>query len=293
MTNSIRHLGPTNTLRRSRQKPSFARFASYMILITVCFAALFPVFWTISTSIKTKVDTYSQPPKFFDFTPTWKNYESLFRLPEFTKVIFNSLTITLVSTLICIVAGALTAYAIARKPDFRGRQPLDGLMIAVRALPAIIIILPLFNLGSLLGLYDNIWALIIIYAAFSVPFAIWLLTSFFEQIPVEIEEAARVDGAGTFRIFTQILLPLAAPGLVATSIFIALLSWNEFLVPVIMAGENAKTLPVLVASFVSNRTLDWGPMAAASTVAIVPILIFTIVIQRYLVAGLAGGGMKE
>lgn len=283
-------------MKSSKQKPrktSLARLASYLILALVCFAALFPVFWTISTSVKTKIDTYSQPPKFFDFTPTWKNYESLFALPEFARVIFNSLTITIASTLICIIAGALTAYAIARKPDFRGRRPLDGLMIAVRALPAIIIILPLFNLGALIGLYDKIWVLIIIYAAFSVPFAIWLLTSFFEQIPVEIEEAARVDGAGTFTLFTRILLPLAAPGLVATSIFIALLSWNEFLVPVIMAGENSKTLPVLVASFISNRTLDWGPMAAASTVAIVPILIFTIVIQRYLVAGLSGGGIKE
>lgn len=265
----------------------------YAALSLVTLLALFPVFWTVSTSIKTKVDTYALPPRFLDFTPTWKNYEALFALPQFGRIIANSLTITIASTLVCVVAGALTAYAIARRPTFAGRRSLDSLMIAVRALPAIIIILPLFNFAALFGLYDRIWVLIIIYAAFSVPFAVWLLTSFFEQIPVEIEEAARVDGAGTVTLFTRILLPLAAPGLVATGIFVALLSWNEFLVPVIMAGEDAKTLPVLVASFISNRTLDWGPMAAAATVAIVPVLLITIAIQRYLVAGLSGGGVKE
>ena len=117
--------------------------------------------------------------------------------------------------------------------------------------------------------------------------------SFFEQIPVEIEESARVDGASTFKLFTRIILPLAAPGLVATGIFVSLLSWNEFLIPVIMAGENSKTLPVLVASFISNRTLDWGPMAAAAMVALIPIVLLTVVIQRWLVAGLSSGAVKE
>ena len=127
----------------------------------------------------------------------------------------------------------------------------------------------------------------------AIPFAIWLLTSFFNQIPIEIEEAARVDGASNTRMFVQVILPLAAPGLVATGIFISLLSWNEFLIPVIMAGENAKTLPVFVASFISNKNLDWGPMAAAATVAMVPIVALTVFIQRWLVTGLSSGAVKD
>ncbi len=266
---------------------------SYLILLVATFTALFPLFWTVSTSIKFKVETYVLPPKFINFTPTAKNYQSLFGMESFSRIYMNSILITVLSTLICLIAGAFTAYAIARRAEFAGRKPLEALMIAVRALPGIVIILPLFNLGSFIGIYDNIWAITLIYAGFTVPFAVWLMTSFFEQIPIEIEEAARIDGAGTLVLFRRVLLPIAAPGIVATGVFVALLSWNEFLIPVIMAGENAKTLPVLVASFISNRTLDWGPMAAAATVAIIPIAIFTILIQKWLVSGLSGGAVKE
>lgn len=266
---------------------------SYLILLTATFTALFPLFWTVSTSIKFKVETYVLPPKFISFTPTAKNYTSLFAMESFTRIYMNSILITVFSTLICLIAGSFTAYAIARRAAFTGRRPLEALMIAVRALPGIVIILPLFNLGSYIGIYDNIWAITLIYAGFTIPFAVWLMTSFFEQIPIEIEEAARIDGAGTFALFRRVLFPIAAPGLVATGVFVALLSWNEFLIPVIMAGENSKTLPVLVASFISNRTLDWGPMAAAATVAIIPIAIFTVFIQKWLVSGLSGGAVKE
>jgi multiple sugar transport system permease protein len=269
------------------------RSASYSLLFLASFFSLFPLFWTISTSIKDRVDTYSLPPKFFSFTPTLKNYTSLFSLEKFWQIYSNSIIITLGSTLICLVVGSLAAYALARKPKFRGRTPLEGLMIAIRALPAIVLLLPIYKLSSYLGLYDSKMGLILIFAGFNIPFAIWLLMSFFEQIPVEIEESARVDGASTFKMFTRIILPLAAPGLVATGIFVSLLSWNEFLIPVIMAGENSKTLPVLVASFISNRTLDWGPMAAAATVALIPIVLLTVVIQRWLVAGLSSGAVKE
>ncbi len=269
------------------------RFLAYGLLGVSSFLALFPIFWTVSTSIKDRVDTYTLPPKFFNFTPTLKNYSSLFSLEKFWEIYWNSILITFGSTLLCLVIGSLAAYAFARKPKFAGRGSLEGLMIAVRALPGIVLLLPIYKLSSYLGLYDSKLALIFIYAGFNLPFAIWLLMSFFEQIPIEIEESARVDGASNTRMFTTIILPIAAPGLVATGIFVSLLSWNEFLIPVIMAGENAKTLPVLVASFISNRTLDWGPMAAAATVALVPIVLLTVAIQRWLVAGLSSGAVKE
>jgi len=252
------------------------RITGYSILAFASFLALFPLFWTFSTSIKNRVDTYTLPPKFFDFTPTFKNYTSLFAIDAFPKIYLNTIFVTVMSTVIVLVVGSLSAYA-----------------IAVRALPGIVLLLPLYRLSSFFGLYDSLWALVFIYAGFNLPFAIWLLTSFFRQIPIEIEEAARVDGASNTRIFVKILLPLAMPGMVATGVFIALLAWNEFLIPVIMAGEDAKTLPVFVASFISNRTLDWGPMAAAATIALIPIVIFTVLIQKYLVAGLSSGAVKE
>ena len=269
------------------------KLASYTILIVAVFAAIFPIFWTVSTSIKTRVDTFTLPPKFFTFTPTLKNYQSLLQYDGFWRIYLNTILITFFTTLICLVVGSLAAYALARTPKFRGRSSLEILMIVVRALPGIVVILPLYNLSTYFGLYDKMWALILIYTGFNMPFAIWLMTNFFDQVPLEIEDAARVDGANNIQLFTKVLLPLVAPGLVATGVFVALLSWNEFLIPIIMAGEDSKTLPILVASFISNRTLDWGPMAAAATVALIPIIVFTVAIQKYLVVGLSGGAVKE
>ncbi|MEY4206397.1 MAG: hypothetical protein RL255_234 [Actinomycetota bacterium] len=266
---------------------------SYLILLTAVFVSLFPIFWTLSTSIKTRVDTFTLPPKFFNFSPTLKNYQSLLQYDGFWRIYFNTILITFCTTVLCLIVGSLAAYALARTPRFRGRNSLEILMIIVRALPGIVIILPLYNLSSYLGLYDKIWALILIYAGFNIPFAIWLMTNFFDQVPIEIEDAARVDGANNVQLFVRVLLPLVAPGLVATGVFVALLSWNEFLIPIIMAGEDSKTLPILVSSFISNRTLDWGPMAAAATFALIPIIIFTVVIQKWLVVGLSGGAVKE
>jgi len=266
---------------------------SYLILSTAVFVSLFPIFWTLSTSIKTRVDTFTLPPKFFNFSPTLKNYQSLLQYDGFWRIYFNTILITFCTTALCLIVGSLAAYALARTPRFRGRNSLEILMIIVRALPGIVIILPLYNLSSYLGLYDKIWALILIYAGFNIPFAIWLMTNFFDQVPIEIEDAARVDGANNVQLFVRVLLPLVAPGLVATGVFVALLSWNEFLIPIIMAGEDSKTLPILVSSFISNRTLDWGPMAAAATFALIPIIIFTVVIQKWLVVGLSGGAVKE
>lgn len=266
---------------------------SYSILLVALFFSMFPIFWTISTSLKARIDTFTLPPKFFNFTPTWKNYQLLFSLDGFWKIYFNTIFITLATTALCLVIGSLAAYSLARVKKFRGRSALEILMIIVRALPGIVIILPLYNLSTYFGLYDRAWALILIYTGFNIPFAIWLMTNFFDQVPTEIEDAARVDGASNLQLFTKVLIPLVTPGLVATGVFVALLSWNEFLIPIIMAGESSKTLPILVSSFISNRTLDWGPMAAAATVALLPIVIFTIAIQKWLVVGLSGGAVKE
>jgi ABC-type glycerol-3-phosphate transport system permease component len=157
----------------------------------------------------------------------------------------------------------------------------------------VVLVVPLYQLATRLNLYGNRWTLIVIYATLNLPFAIWLMTGFIEQIPVEVEESARTDGANTLKTLVFVILPLAAPGIVATSVFVALLAWNEFLIPVLLASEESKTLPVYISGFISARTLDWGPMAAASAVSIVPIAIFTALIQRRLVSGLSAGAVKE
>lgn len=271
---------------------SIGRACSYIGLLGAVLVSLFPVYWTLSTSIKTRVSTFSIPPQFFDFTPTFKNYVQLFSSSDFLYVLSNTILITFFSTLLCVIVSTLAAYALARTKRFPSRVSLEVSLLLVRAVPTIVLMVPLFQIVSVLNLYDNRVAMIILYAAVNLPFAVWLMTSFVEQIPIELEECASVDGASGFQILSKIIFPLAVPGMAATMIFVALLAWNEFLIPVLLAGETAKTLPVYISGFISARNLDWGPMAAASSLAIVPIAFFTVLIQRRLVSGLSSGAVK-
>lgn len=269
------------------------KVVSYVVLVAAVLFALFPLFWTFSTSIKNRIASFSNPPRFVDFTPTLKNYRKLFSTEVFSQVVWNTVVVTVASTVISVGVGTLAAYALARHRRFPGRRPFEASLVLVRALPGVVLIVPIYQLATRLGLYNNLWALIAIYATVNLPFAIWLMTGFIEQIPAEVEESARTDGANGVKTFFLVVFPLAAPGIVATSIFVALLAWNEFLIPVLLAGEDSKTLPVYISGFVSARTLDWGPMAAASSLAIVPIALFTALIQRRLVTGLSSGAVKE
>ena len=269
------------------------RFAAYVLLVLAVTAALFPLFWTFSTSIKNRIASFAMPPRFFNFTPTLKNYRKLFATDSFWQVVWNTVFITVTSTIISVAVGTLAAYALARHRRFPGRRPFEATLVLVRALPGVVLIVPIYQLATRLGVYDNQWALILIYATINLPFAVWLMTGFIDQIPAEVEESARTDGASGLKLFVFVVFPLASPGIVATSIFVALLSWNEFLIPVLLAGEASKTLPVYISGFISARTLDWGPMAAASALAIIPIAVFTALIQRRLVTGLSSGAVKE
>lgn len=265
---------------------------SYLVLFFASFIALFPVFWTVSTSIKQRSDTFVFPPKFFRFEPTLKNYIAIFEARGFWQTCINTIVITLASTILCVFVSTLAAYALARSPRFAGRGPLEGGLVLVRAVPAIVIMVPLFQIISQLGLYDNHLMLIVMYAAINIPFAVWLMISFVEQIPVALEQSAAVDGARRWQTIVYVVLPLILPGMAATTIFVALLTWNEFLIPVMLAGNDAKTLPVFISGFISTRNLDWGPMAAASAIAIIPITILTVLAQRALVSGLSSGAIK-
>jgi ABC-type glycerol-3-phosphate transport system permease component len=275
------------------RKSRLGTAAAYVALGAAMIVALFPVFWTASTSIKNRVDTFADPPRFVSFTPTLKNYRQLFDDPTFVHACLVTLGLTLGSTLIAVSFGAFAGYALARRDRFPGRRPLEASLVLVRALPGVVLIVPLYDLFSRLHLYDNLAALTIVYAAVNVPFAAWLMMSFFRQVPFELEEASEMDGASRPQTFVRVLFPLAMPGLAATSIFVALLAWNEFLIPALLAGGENKTLPVYISTFISNRTLDWGPMAAAATIAIVPIAIITVLVQRQLVAGLSSGAVKD
>lgn len=281
-----------NLKARARHRRLLGDAVAYVLLGIAVVIALFPIFWTISTSIKQRVDTFVIPPKFFSFDPTLKNYTAIFNTAGFGRIYLNTIVITAASTLLCVVVSTLAAYALARSPKFSSRGTLEVSLIMIRAVPAIVLMVPLFQIISTLGLYDNHLTLIVMYAAVNIPFATWLMSSFVEQIPIALEQSAAVDGASRTKTLWYVVLPLMLPGIAATTIFIALLTWNEFLIPVLLAGNSAKTLPVFIAGFISARNLDWGPMAAASSLAIVPITVLTVIAQKRLVSGLSSGAIK-
>lgn len=273
-------------------KTRIGTIATITFLSLTSIVLLFPIFWTISTSIKTRAETFQLPPVYFAFTPTWKNYEALFTDTAFIRVLTNTIVVTVGSTLLAITVGSLAAYGLARARSFPGRRPLEISLILLRAMPGVVLVVPLYDLLADVGLLGKMPTLIALYALVNLPFAIWIMTPYFQGIPVELEEAAVVDGASPATVFVKIVLPVALPGVAATALFVGLLAWNEFLIPVVLGNESTKTLPVLISGFISARELDWGPMAAASSLAIIPIAIVTMVMQRRLVSGLSQGAVK-
>jgi multiple sugar transport system permease protein len=269
------------------------RVAVYALMILAALTALFPIYWTVLTSLRTRVEIFAKPPSLFGGELTLDNYSQVLADGQFWASLSITVFVTVLATAIALVAGTLAAYAIARRRAFAGRRPFEAWLILVRAMPGIVLAVPLYQVIVGLGLYDQPVVLAVSYAAINLPFAVWLMVGFISGIPFELEESARVDGAGQLTILLRVILPLVASGMAATTIFVGMLCWNEFLMPLILADQAGKTLPVYVAGFVTSRTIDYGAMAAASSLAIMPIAILTLMVQRQLVRGLSLGAVKE
>ncbi len=271
----------------------------YVVVGLLVVVFLFPIVWMIATSFKPPQDILARPPVIM-FQPTFENYRFAFGEADFGRFIINTIIVATGSTIIVVVVGALAAYSFARFNP--GKGTLMFFILTARMMPGIAVIIPFFvifrdlggtRIGSALFLgLDQPGALIVAHTVFSLPFAIWLMHSFFQDVPRALEEAAMVDGATRFGTFLRISLPLAAPGLAVTAIFTFFFSWNEFLFANVLTRDAAKTITVGVSGFQTQQGILWGPMAAAATVAVVPTLIFVLVLQRYIVRGLTMGAVK-
>ena len=251
-----------------------------------------PILLVVLASLKPSRDVFEFPPRFL-FVPTFENYVALFRnWPAFLPALLNSLIIATGSTLFTVIVCTLGGYAYAR---FRSRLLAGSafFMIFIRMLPPIIITLPLFPAVNYLRLNDTHFVLIVLYTVFYVSLGTWVMKAFIDQIPVELDEAARIDGATVLQIIRWVIAPLAAHGLVAVSVFVFIFSWNEFIFAFIFASTKAKTGPLILSEILSGlEVVDWGVLFAAATIQVVPILIFTIAVQRFVVAGLTAGSVK-
>lgn len=262
-------------------------------IILVIFALLFsfPLFWMLETAFKSRIDFLSMPPKFL-FIPTLQNFNDIFSSQDFVKSYYNSIIISVSSVILGLLIGVPAAYGICRF-KFKGKSSLAFWILSTRFAPPVVVLIPFFIVYKKLGLSDTYFGLTIIYLMINLPLVIWIMYGFFKDIPIELEEAATVDGSSPFNVFLKIVLPLVAPGLVATAILSLIFSWNELMFALILTSSNTRTLPVAINNFVSYQEIAWGSLSAAGMMAILPVAIFTLLIQKYLVSGLTFGAIKS
>lgn len=265
----------------------------WILLILVVLWSVFPVYYVVVSSLKIPKNIWVYPPQLITFKPVLRNFFTLFRnWPYFPRALLNSLLITLGSIILTVTISLLAGYAYSRHRSKFLRQSAI-FIIAIRMFPPIIISIPLYPILILLNLSDSHFTLIMLFTAFQLTVATWVLKAFFDTIPKEIEEAAMVDGCTQFQVFYKILIPLAAPAIVATSMLVAVYTWNEFQFAFLFTRSNAKTAPVLISEMMGSLIgVTWGQVFAASVIQLLPIMVFLWAIQKFLIKGITTGAVK-
>ncbi|QTJ67278.1 carbohydrate ABC transporter permease [Rhodococcus sp. ZPP] len=273
--------------KRARKHRKFSPWSVVAWIVALGF--FFPVAWMVLTAFKQEGDAYTTPPKLF-FTPT---------LDQFTAVLesgigialLNSAFATAMSTILVLVLGVPAAFALSLRPV---RKTKDALFffISTKMLPIVAAIIPLYVIVNDIGLLDNIWALVILYTAMNLPIAVWMMRSFFLEVPGELLEAASMDGASLWRSVREVILPLVSPGIAATALICVIFSWNEFFFAVNLTAVQAQTIPVFLVGFITGEGLYWARLSAAATLAALPVILAGWVAQNKLVRGLSFGAIK-
>lgn len=266
------------------------KILSYVVVIAACLFFLFPIYWTLVTSLKTRLDAFSSIPVWF-FKPTFKNYQIIFFEKNFAYYLKNSVIVVAFSTVIGLLLGVTSAYYFARLKVY-GRENILFWILSLRMIPPIVAVLPIYLIMRNIGLLDSRISLIIMYVFMNLPLIVWIMKSFFDEIPNEIEESAMVDGCSRFTAFIKVILPLSKPGIMATSMISVIFSWNEFLYANILSGSFSKTAPVGLTEYATPVGIMWGQISAASIVTILPVVILALFLQKYLVRGLTLGAVK-
>jgi len=265
------------------------RATLHALVAVLVFLVMFPFLWLLVMSFKPIDDIFAWPPKWL-FVPTVEHYTGLWD-GEFRKSFWNSLVSSVGSTLFAMVIGVPGAYALSRLGSAGGNQ-LSLLVLASRMAPPIAFTIPYFLVYRHIGLLDTLRGLILIYLTFNLSLVIWLMRSFFDATPRALEEAAWIDGASLWQGFHKIVLPMSGPGLAATAILCFLFSWNDFFFALILTRTEAITAPVAVVNFMNYEGWEWGKIAAGGTMVMMPVLVFSLAVRRFLVSGLTAGAVK-
>ena len=284
-----------------------ARVLIYAALIVWTFVSLFPIYWTVTTSFKTAVNvTQGHLIPWIDFMPDWKGWRSLGLSPdtigqlstvreEFLKRFENSVIASMGASALAVIIGSLAAYGLSRfdyKFGWMRNKDISFFFLSQLILPPVVLAMPFLVLYKELALLDTRIGLILVYTLMVLPIVIWIMRDQFDTIPIELEQAALVDGCSVWGAFLRIVVPIALPGIVAAFILSVILCWNEYFFAALLTSTNAKTLPVMVASQTGSQGINWWSMAALSTAAIAPLVVIGVFLERYIVKGLTAGAVK-
>lgn len=278
----------------------FRKLPLFLLTLPVLFFIFFPLLWLFSASLSTQVELFSVPPHWIPQHPTFQNYLDIF-LPgqasssvprTFAVSLLNSIKIASAVTIICILIGSLAAYALVRIP-FKFNRTIQLSLIATRMIPEVSLVLPLFIIASSLQLINKPIVLIITYMSFALPYAIWLMAAYFQTVPMELEDAARLDGCSRLGILFRVVMPISVPGLVSTAMFVFLLAWDEFFYALIFTSTlAAKTVPVAISEFIGRYAVNVNGMMAGGILAAIPPVLVALIFQRYIVRGMTAGAVK-
>ena len=267
-------------------------FARHLLAAGLCTLLIAPFFWMISTSLKSPAEVALRDPTIIPRTLEFSNYSNVFSRGHFDRYFLNSIIVSTVTTVLSVVVATLAGYAFARYRLFGGKALLFGIL-ATQMFPAILLAIPLYILLRQLSLLNSLAGLILVYTTFALPFCVWMLRNYFMSVPTELDDAARVDGASRLQALFGVILPVAIPGIIATSIFAFILSWNEFLFAnTFISSSNKRTLSIGLQSLIGEFTTDWGLLMAGAVITTIPIVIVFFAVQRYLTQGLAAGAVK-
>ncbi|MGB8452284.1 MAG: carbohydrate ABC transporter permease [Anaerocolumna sp.] len=266
------------------------------VLLIVCFlismVSILPIIWAILTSFKTYIETQAFPLNIFAKSPNFNNYIKLFTShTSVLKPLMNSFFVSMMTTIMVLVLAIPAAYSLARFKT-KSTQKIQMWIIGLRMTPLISVLLPYYILFSKIGLTNNRWGLIILYVMSNVTFAVWLLTVFFEGLPVEVEEAARVDGLSYFSVLRKMVIPLAANSILIIAAFVFIFSWNELIFAMNLTGTETQTLPVILSTYASDVSVQYQMMTATQIIQIIPVAVITLLIQKNILTGLSFGAVK-
>ena len=278
---------PTPAVRRTKPRTGNALLGVLAWIVGIGF--FFPILWMVLTAFKQEADAYTSPPTLF-FTPTLAQFEEVFS-SGIGPYLLNSVFATVMSTVLVVLLATPAAYAVSLRPVRKTRDVLF-FFISTKMLPVVAAIVPIYVVVNYIGMLDNVWTLVVLYTAMNLPIAVWMMRSFFQEVPKELLEAASMDGASLFRSLREVVLPVVSPGMAATALICVIFSWNEFFFAVNLTASQAATVPVFLVGFITSEGLYFAKLCAAATMAALPVVIAGWVAQNKLVQGLSFGAVK-